>query len=208
LADIFIAYSRLDQERVKPLAERLISLGYSVLWDKSERLRQGSVDERAQELEAASAVLCVWSLNGADSSRLHACAAHAFDAGKMIQVKLDSPPPPVPFDAAPAFDMSGAGEWGNFEQALSQLVRHGENAPSERTRLGLMPVMTAAGSPRLVTIAAVAALTAYAGALGASFNGIMTADQLQIALVGMLGVAGACAGLSAYRFRSIARADA
>jgi hypothetical protein len=208
VADVFISYSRLDQERVKRIAERLLSLGYSVSWDKSERARQGFIDERTSDLEAARAVLAVWSVDGGNSSQLHAAAAYAFDAGKLLQVRLDATPPPAPFDSAAVFDMSGTVEWGEVEHALAQLVRNGESAPAQRTPMGLMATIAAAGSPKLVSVAMIAALTAYAGALSAAFNGVMSADQLQIAIVGMIGVAGACAGLSLYRYRSITRADA
>ena len=33
MADIFISYSRDDRPRVEPLAEALVSAGYSVWWD-------------------------------------------------------------------------------------------------------------------------------------------------------------------------------
>ena len=50
MADIFIAHSRLDEDRALPVAERLISLGYSVA-----RAEKGAVSEA--ELDAARAVL-------------------------------------------------------------------------------------------------------------------------------------------------------
>ena len=88
-------------------------------------------------------------------------------------------------------------------------MKNGENsAPAVRAKLGPAPMIAATGSPRLVAIAVTAVLAAFAGAVGASFNGVMTPSQLQIALVGMLGVAGACVGLSAHRLFTIVRAAA
>jgi hypothetical protein len=209
VADVFISYSQLDRERVKPLAERLASLGYSVWWDKPERARQASVDERGRAFDAARAVLVVWSLNGRDAMEVHADAAHALDCGKLLQLKIEPVAPPPPFDAIPVADMTGAGAWGPLEHAISRLVKNGENnAPAARPRLGPAPMIAATGSPKLVAIAVTAVLAAFAGAVGASFNGVMTPSQLQIALVGMLGVAGACVGLSAHRLFTILRAAA
>ncbi len=209
MADVFISYSQLDRERVKPRAERLASLGYSVWWDKPERARQASVDERERAFDAARAVLVVWSMNGRDAMEVHADAAHALDCGKLLQLKIEPVALPPPFDAIPVADMTGAGEWGPLEQAISRLVKNRENsAPAGRAKLGPAPMIAATGSPRLVAIAVTAVLAAFAGAVGASFNGVMTPAQLQIALVGMLGVAGACVGLSAHRLFTIIRAAA
>jgi hypothetical protein len=209
VADVFISYSQLDRERVKPLAERLASLGYRVWWDKPERARQVSVDERERAFDAARAVLVVWSLNGRDAMEVHADAAHALDGGKLLQLKIEPVAPPPPFNTIAVADMTGAGEWGPLEHAISRLVKNGENnAPAARTRLGPAPMIAATGSPKLVAIAVTAVLAAFAGAVGASFNGVMTPSQLQVALVGMLGVAGACVGLSAHRLFTITRAAA
>ena len=209
MADIFISYSQLDRERVKPLAERLASLGYSVWWDKPERARQASVDERERAFDAARAVLVVWSINGRDAMELHADAAQAADTGKLLQLKIEPVALPPPFDALPVANMTGAGEWGPLEHAIAGLVKNGEsNAPAALAQLGPAPMIAATGSPKLVAFAVTAVLAAFAGAVGASFNGAMTPSQLQIALVGMLGVAGACAGLSAHRLFTITRAAA
>jgi hypothetical protein len=208
VANVFISYSRLDRERVRPLAEWLTSLGYSVWWDQSERARQASVDERERALNDARAVLVVWSLNGRNAANVHCEAAHALDAGKLLQLKLDPVTLPPPFDAVPAADMTAAGEWGPLEQALSRLAKGDESADAPRSALGPAPAISAAGSPKLVSIAVIAVLAAFAGALGAAFNGVMTPEQLQVALVGMLGVGIACAGLSAHRLFTIVRAAA
>jgi hypothetical protein len=209
VADVFISYSQLDRERVKPLAERLASLGYSVWWDRPERARQASVDERERAIDAARAVLVVWSMNGRDAMEVHGDAAHALDCGKLLQLRMEVVALPPPFDTIPIADMTGAGEWGPLEHAISRLVKHGEsNAPAGRAKLGLAPLIAATGSPRLVAFAVTAVLAAFTGAVGAGFNGVMTPEQLQIALLGMLGVAGACVGLSAHRFFTILRAAA
>lgn len=207
MADVFISYSRLDRERVRPLAERLASLGYSLWWEPSDQPRQTSIDDRARALEEARAVLAVWSMNGRNAAELHADAAAALDAGKLLQLRLDAPPP-APFDTLAAADMAG-GEWGPLEQALSGLVTDGQSIEApKRVAPGFAPTMAATGAPKLVAVAVIAVLAAFAGGLAATFNGVMKPDQLQIALVGVLGVAGACAGLSAHRLFTMIRTAA
>lgn len=209
MADIFISYSRLDRERVKPLAERLSSLGYSVWWTGAERARQAPVDERERALHEARAVLVVWSGNGRDTIEVQADAACALDAGKLLQVKLEPVAPPPPFNAVAAADMAGGGEWGPLEHALARLIKGEERSASQpRTNLGPAPVLAASGAPTLVTIAIAAVLAAFAGALSAGWNGVMTPDQLRIALFGVLGVATLCAGMTAFRLFTILRAAA
>ena len=209
MADVFISYSQLDRERVKPLAERLASLGYSVWWDKAERGRQALIDERAQALEAARAVIVVWSLDGRDALQVHADGAAALDAGKLLQLKIEAVALPLPFNTIPAADMTGAGEWGLLEDALSRLVKDGEgSAAPTRILLGPAPVIAATGAPKVITIALAAVLASYAGALGAGFNGVMAVEQLQVALFGVLAVGGACAGLCAHRLFTVLRAAA
>jgi hypothetical protein len=203
VADIFIACSRLDLDRVKPISDRLSSLGYSVWCDSGAALAHP--DEIERELDAAKAVLAVWSANAANTVSAIAQASDALDAGKLLQLRIDAAPPP-PFDAIATADVSG-GEWGVLEDALKRLVRNGE-APSHETRApGLLAHTPAAGAPLLLTIALVAVLAAFAGAVTATFNDVMSVAQLQIALIGMLGVAGACAALIVHRYTTLTRAE-
>jgi hypothetical protein len=208
LADVFISYSRLDHERVQPIADRLASLGYTVWWDKHLRGGQAFIDEIDRQLDSAKCVLAVWSHNARNSTWVFAEAGAGLDQNKLLQLRLDPVQAPPPFDVVEIADMSGErSAWGPLEAALAKLVREGA-APADVRRggLALMATPTAAGAPKLITIAIAATLAAFAGGLAETYNGVMTADQLQIALTGMLGIAGACAALAAHRLSSISRA--
>lgn len=208
MADVFISYSRLDHERVKPIADRLTSLGYSIWWDKHLRAGQVFVDEIERQLDGARAVLTAWSHNARNSTWVYAEASRGLDAKKFVQVRLDGVQLPLPFDALQVCDMSGVGEWGPLEHTLTNLVRNRVSPPPTRRVPSIGPLATPApaGSPKLLTAATSATLAAYAGAVSATYNGVMTPEQLQIALVGMLGVGGACAALSAHRLITVSRA--
>lgn len=207
VADVFISYSRLDHDRVKPIADRIVSLGYSIWWDKHLRAGQVFVDEIERQLDGARAVLAAWSGNARNSTWVYAEAARGLDQNKFLQVRLDNAELPLPFNALQAPNMSGGAEWSALEHSLTRLVRGGTPPEAHRTPSpGVLATPAAAGTPKLLTTATGATLVAYAGAVGATYNGVMTPDQLQLALYGMLGVAGVSAALTAQRLMSITRA--
>ncbi len=209
MADVFISYSRLDHDRVQPITDRLGSLGYSIWWDKHLRAGEAFVEEIERQLEQARAVLTIWSANSRNSTWVYAESSRGLDNNKFLQIRLDTIQPPLPFDALQLSDMSGGrGEWGPLEAALARLVKQGVAPEPERRVPSPGPLATpqAAGMPKVLTLASTAALAAYAGAVSATYNGVMTPDQLQVALTGVLGVAGACTALSAHRLIAVTRA--
>jgi len=209
LADVFISYSRLDHERVQPIVERLTSLGYSIWWDKHLRAGQVFVDEIERQLDAAKAVLTAWSVNARNSTWVYAESSRALDENKFLQLRLDAARLPLPFEALQVADMSsGRSEWGTLEDALARIVREGRPPPplDRLPTAGALATPPQAGTPKSLTVATTAALTAYGGAVSAAYNGVMTPDQLQLAMLGVLGVGGLCAALTAQRLLSVRRA--
>jgi hypothetical protein len=205
LADIFVSYSRLDQERVKPIVDRLGSLGYSVWSDP--RVRESAVEEVEKELDAAKVVLTLWSDNARNSSWVYAESARALDAGKLAQARIDAIELPLPFNAAPTADLSGSrSEWGPLEDTIARIARNAAPPLEAVPQLGLLATPAVTGMPKLIAFATGATLLAFSGAMSAAANGVMTPDQLQLALTGMLGVGVICAGLSAYRLVAVSRA--
>ncbi|HYB58465.1 MAG TPA: toll/interleukin-1 receptor domain-containing protein, partial [Alphaproteobacteria bacterium] len=68
MSDLFISYSRLDQERVEKLAQALERAGLSVWWDR--RIKSGESFDRVieQAIAEAKAVIVAWSRHSTDSS--------------------------------------------------------------------------------------------------------------------------------------------
>lgn len=202
MADVFIAYSRADRDLVRPIAERLASLGYSAYWDAPD------AGASEAELDQATVVIVVWSARARSSSWVAGQACRAFDAGKLLQVRLDNAHPPAPFDAFPVADLSGArANWGPLEATLALLVRQGATTPSKTPELGLSPTTANAGAPKLVTFALVTSLAAFCVGLAATRNGAMAADQFQLVLTGVAGVGLLCGLMSLFRLAAIARAE-
>lgn len=210
MADVFISYSRLDHERVKPIAERLGSLGYSVWWDKHLRAGQASIDETERQIDDARAVLALWSHNACNSTWMFAEAHRGLDAGKLLQLRLDHAAPPPPFDALPSSDMSNERitAWGPIEDLLTRVARKGERIepPARGASAGLLATPPVSGSPKLLAFATAATLAAYASAVSATHTGVMSPEQLQVALIGVVGVGGVTAALAAHRFITVRRA--
>jgi hypothetical protein len=209
VADVFISYSQLDHARVRVIAERLTSLGYAIWWDQPRRGGQAFVEECERQLDAARVVLTVWTHHARNSTSVFAQSAHALDADKLLQLRLDVVAPAAPFDARAVADMSGErAEWGPLEDQLQRLVR-GSPSPEPAARVAFpRPFATPApvGAPKLLTGAALLTLLAYAGAVSATYTGAMTPEQLQFVLTGMIGVGGACAALAAHRLLIVRRA--
>jgi hypothetical protein len=208
LADVFISYSRLDHERVKPIADRVVSLGYSIWWDRRLRPGQVFVDEIERELDGARAVLTAWSSNARNSTWVYAESSRGLDAGKFLQLRLDDVQPPLPFDALEVAEMTaGRMQWAPLEDALARTVRGGSPGPQRKPpSLGPLATPAVAGAPKLLSVATGTALAAYAAAVSAAYNGVMAPEQLQMALFGVLGVGGVSALVSAQRLAAISRA--
>lgn len=205
MADIFISSSRLDQDRVKPIADRLSSLGYSVWWERPPRTGHAAIEEGASQLDTAKAVLTIWSANARNSSLVCAESAKAFDEGRLVQLRLDNVTTPSPFAALPIADMRGAGEWGVLEDSLARRVRGGDESQEPDTSRAL-PTPAAGGVPKILTVAIFAALLAFVGALSAALNGAMSSAQLQIAATGILVIGLICAAISGFRLITVLRA--
>lgn len=181
MADVFISCSRLDRDRVLPIAERLSSLGYSVWW---ERDGQARVDEIERQFADAKAIVTVWSDSARTSSWVLAQSAQALDEEKLLQMRIDDVRLPAPFEDLKVAELhSGKSEWGMLEAALAGLVRDARplDAIDHRAVQGAQPNL--APAPRALLAAITTSLVAFTGAVTATYNGVMRTDQLQLAMI-------------------------
>ncbi len=93
---IFVSYARVDQERVRRIAE-LLSCSWSVWWD--EEVPPGRhFDQVIEEvLNAACCVVVVWSSASIKSHWVRAEAAEGLARHVLIPVKIDEVAPPLQF---------------------------------------------------------------------------------------------------------------
>lgn len=138
MADVFLSYSRSDQERVARVADGLENGGRSLWWDR--RLASGGdyALEIEREIDAARCVVVAWSPAARDSLWVRAEANAALDSGKLVQIAYDAPRLPLPFTMLHFLDFtawSGASEampWPRLEQEIANRFDGGENGQTPR----------------------------------------------------------------------------
>ncbi len=77
MADIFVSYARVDRAQVAPLVAALEARGWSVWWDPEIARGQEFDRQIARELDAAEAVIVVWTPASVDSRWVRAEATLA-----------------------------------------------------------------------------------------------------------------------------------
>jgi adenylate cyclase len=115
MADIFVSYSRSDKARVSPLVAALEAQGWSVWWDPE--ITPGDEFDAliGAELEAARAVVVVWSPASVDSRWVKGEARDAADRGVLVPVRFDNARLPIDVRSIHTTELDG---WaGNRESA-------------------------------------------------------------------------------------------
>lgn len=92
--DIFVSYSRKDEEQVHPIVEALEKAGYSVFWDRHIRAGNAWETPLREKLRAARCVIVVWSERSVESQWVKIEASVARENGTMVPVCLDDVDPP------------------------------------------------------------------------------------------------------------------
>jgi TolB-like protein/Tfp pilus assembly protein PilF len=105
-AMIFISYARADRPRVAPLAAALSAQGYDVWWDAMIEGGAGFAKMIEAKLDAADAVIVVWSANSVASDWVRDEAAHARDHKKLVPVSIDGTEAPLGFRQYHSVDLT------------------------------------------------------------------------------------------------------
>ncbi len=124
MADIFVSYARVDKARVAPLVAALEARGWSVWWDPEIAPGQEFDRQIARELDAAKAVIVVWTPASVDSRWVRGEAREAADRGVLVPVRFEKARLPIDARALHTTDLD---DWkedprsGAFEQLLRAL---------------------------------------------------------------------------------------
>jgi adenylate cyclase len=128
VADVFISYARSTSRQAQEVAKALRGAGYSV-WRDDQLPAHRSYSEVIEErLSAAKAVVVVWSAEAVRSQWVQSEADKARSAGKLVQIKVDSAPLPMPFDRIQCADLSAwSGEadapgWSKILASVAELL--------------------------------------------------------------------------------------
>ena len=107
MADIFVSYSRQDRERVAPLVAALEAQGWSVWWDPDIAPGEEFDSLISRELDAARALIVVWTPQSVESRWVRGEARDAADRGVLVPVRFDQARLPIDFRALHATDLDG-----------------------------------------------------------------------------------------------------
>ncbi len=128
MADVFVSYARSDKARVAPLVAAIVSKGWSVWWDPEITPGQEFDDQIDAEIDAAKAVLVVWTPTSVASRWVRGEAREAADGNKLVPVRFDKARLPMDVRAIHTTDLDG---WNDdphsppareFLQALGAMI--------------------------------------------------------------------------------------
>jgi hypothetical protein len=136
--DVFISYSRHDQEAVARLAQKVEAAGYDVWWDAELPPHKSYGDVITEKIGAAKAAIVVWSETASASEWVRAEADVARNQKKLIQTALGDIIPPLPFNQiqfADIGDWQGEDDHTGWRKVLASLTelcgeREGDGVPA------------------------------------------------------------------------------
>ena len=110
MTDVFVSYARADKARVAPLVAAIEAMGWSVWWDPEIDPGQEFDRRIAAELEAAAAVLVVWTPNSVGSRWVRGEAREGAERGILVPVRFDGARLPIDVRALHTIDFDDWGE--------------------------------------------------------------------------------------------------
>jgi adenylate cyclase len=129
MSDIFISYARSTADQAKQVAEALRGLGYDVWRDDELPAHRAYAEVIEERLQAAKAVVVVWSAEAVKSEWVQSEADTARTDHKLVQLTVDGSKLPRPFDRIQCADLAGwtgdleAPGWRKVAASVAELVR-------------------------------------------------------------------------------------
>ena len=154
MADVFVSYSRSDKARVSPLVAAIKAKGWSVWWDPSIAAGQQFDDQIEAELQAASAVLVVWTPTSVASRWVRGEARDAAERDILVPVRFDNARLPIDARAIQTTDLDDWGEdpasapFQDLLRSLGAVIERQRASQSARSATTSAP-SAAAAAPRV-----------------------------------------------------------
>ena len=114
MSDVFVSYARPDEPHAERVAEALRAAGYRVWRDDELPAHRAYAEVIEERLNAADAVVVLWSVHSAKSQWVRAEADTARATGTLIQATIDGSIPPLPFNQIQCADL---GDWDGNDQS-------------------------------------------------------------------------------------------
>ncbi|HEX3664300.1 MAG TPA: TIR domain-containing protein [Rhizomicrobium sp.] len=128
MPDIFVSYSRTCEAEARLVTDALRALGYDVWRDVELPAHRAYAEVTETELDAAKAVLVIWSAEATRSQWVRSEADRGRTEGKLVQATIDGARLPMPFDQIQYADLSGwtgdpdAWGWRTLLTSIAELV--------------------------------------------------------------------------------------
>ncbi len=110
MADVFVSYARSDKARVAPLVAAIEAKGWSVWWDPEITPGQEFDDQIDAEIDAAKAVVVVWTPVSVASRWVRGEAREAAERGILVPVRFEQARLPMDVRAIHTTDLDGWNE--------------------------------------------------------------------------------------------------
>jgi adenylate cyclase len=128
MSDIFISYARSTAAKAQQVADALRALGYGVWRDDELPAHRAYADVIRERLQAAKAVVVIWSSEAANSEWVRSEAERARADHKLVQLTVDGAELPMPFDQIQCADLNGwsgeveAAGWRKVVASIGELT--------------------------------------------------------------------------------------
>jgi adenylate cyclase len=138
MADVFVSYARSDKARVAPLVAAIEAKGWTVWWDPEITPGQEFDDQIDAEIDAARAVLVVWSPLSVTSRWVRGEAREAAERGILVPVRFEQARLPMDVRAIHTTDLDGwnadpaSPQAQEFLRALGTMIARTQAAQSAK----------------------------------------------------------------------------
>ena len=143
---VFVSYAHEDRPRTRQLVHALEQAGFEVWWDGLIVAGAQFANETERALEAAAAVVVLWSCHSVGSHWVRDEAAVGRDRSRLVPGSLDGTEPPLGFRQYLFIDLSkwqgkaGAPEIRAIVSAMQQTI--GAKVPAQPVQPGIPPART------------------------------------------------------------------
>jgi TolB-like protein/tetratricopeptide (TPR) repeat protein len=176
---LFVSYSRTDLPRARPVIDLLEANGFDAWWDGRLEGGENYLQTTEAALEAAAAVVVLWSETSVHSNWVRDEAQRGRERGCLVPLTIDGTMAPLGFRQLQLLDISGwDGKPGSVEAeriVIAVRARLGEASPAPAPVLRAPAPVSAPASPavsRRTLMLGGAGVAAGAGLLGSWQFGI------------------------------------
>jgi hypothetical protein len=128
MADVFLSYARASAGQAQRVAAALRGAGFSVWFDENLPAHRAYADAIQEQLDAAPAVVVLWSKEATASQWVRSEGNRARETGRLVQARLDDARLPMPFDQIQCVDLShwrsssDSAAWKSVVTSVAELV--------------------------------------------------------------------------------------